>query len=119
MIAVVLGGDTPLGHALVTGLVASGMIVIVSVSTPENIPALEARGNGYVRALVLDPKEVSCLRRDACISRQSDMFISYPRCRILCAPCNQPCHFDFLLTRLETHIAAQYHPSHSSTLSYR
>ena len=40
------------------GLEREGYIVIASVSSPDAIDELEAHGHGYVRALVLDPKEV-------------------------------------------------------------
>lgn len=57
--AVVLGGDTPFALPLILDLEAKGFIVIVSVSTPEAVPLLEHKCQGYVRALVLDPHEVS------------------------------------------------------------
>lgn len=57
---VVLGGDTPLGPALISGLEKEGYIVITSVSNPDTVAEIEATGNGYVRALVFDPKE-ACL----------------------------------------------------------
>lgn len=60
IVVVVLGGDsTPLGLALVAALEKSGFIVIASVATPEAVELLESRSHGYVRALVLDPSEVS------------------------------------------------------------
>lgn len=55
-----LGGDTPLGPALISGLEKEGYIVITSVSNPDAVAEIEAIGNGYVRALVFDPKE-ACL----------------------------------------------------------
>lgn len=55
-----LGGDTPLGPALISGLEKEGYIVITSVSNPDAVAEIEATGNGYVRALVFDPKE-ACL----------------------------------------------------------
>ena len=56
-----LGGDTPLGPALIQGLEKEGYIVITSVSNPDAVADIEASGNGYVRALVFDPKEVNVL----------------------------------------------------------
>jgi hypothetical protein len=35
-----------------------GFIIIASVATPEGVDRVERAGNGYVRALVLDPFEV-------------------------------------------------------------
>lgn len=58
-LAVVLGGDTPLALPLILGLEKKGYIVIASVSTPEAVAVLEQQCEGYVRALVLDPHEVS------------------------------------------------------------
>lgn len=55
----ILGGDTPLGRPLIFDLEKKGYIVIASVSTPEAADALEHQCNGYVRALVLDPNEVT------------------------------------------------------------
>ena len=55
---VVLGGDSPLGFALVLDLEKNGYIVITSVSTPEAVEVIEQQSNGYVRAIVLDPTEV-------------------------------------------------------------
>lgn len=54
----VLGGDSPLGPPLISDLERKGYIVITSVSSPEAVDEIEAQGNGYVRALVLDPSEV-------------------------------------------------------------
>ncbi|CAL1705225.1 unnamed protein product [Somion occarium] len=56
-VVVILGGDTPLGLPLILDLEVKGYIVITSVSTPEAVEEIEARTNGYVRALVLDPSE--------------------------------------------------------------
>lgn len=56
---VVLGGDTPLGLPLILGLEKRGFIIIASVSTPEAVDVLERKCHGYVKALVLDPHEVS------------------------------------------------------------
>jgi nucleoside-diphosphate-sugar epimerase len=58
---VVLGADHPLGLHLVLGLEAQGYIVIASVSSPDAVEALEAKSRGYVRVLVLDPREVKYL----------------------------------------------------------
>lgn len=55
---VVLGGDNPLGAPLIAGLEREGYIVITSVSDPDSIAEIEANGNGFVRALVFDPREV-------------------------------------------------------------
>jgi hypothetical protein len=55
---VVLGGDTPLGLPLILGLESQGYIVIASVATPEAADELERKCHGFVRALVLDPREV-------------------------------------------------------------
>ncbi|KLO10533.1 hypothetical protein SCHPADRAFT_999487 [Schizopora paradoxa] len=57
LVVVVLGADTPLGLPLVQGLEKEGYIVIASVSTAEAVSAIESAGNGFVRALVLDPQE--------------------------------------------------------------
>ena len=54
-----LGGDTPLGEPLVLDLEKKGYIVIASVSSLDAADALERKCHGYVRALVLDPSEVS------------------------------------------------------------
>ena len=59
MSSVVLGGDTPLGPPLIAGLEKEGYIVITSVASTNAVSSLESTGNGYVRALVLDPAEVS------------------------------------------------------------
>jgi len=56
---VVLGGDTPLALPLIVDLEKKGYIVIASVSTPEAVDLLERKCQGFVRALVLDPNEVS------------------------------------------------------------
>lgn len=56
---VVLGGDTPLALPLIQDLEKKGYIVIASVATPEAADELESRCNGYVRALVLDPTQVT------------------------------------------------------------
>ena len=58
-VVVVLGGDTPLGLPLVLDLAKNGYIVITSVSTPEAVDEIEQQSQGYVRAIVLDPSEVS------------------------------------------------------------
>ena len=58
MRSVVLGGDSPLGAPLIAGLEKEGYIVITSVSDPDAVAEVEAPGNGFVRALVLDPLEV-------------------------------------------------------------
>lgn len=60
-VPVVLGGDTPLALPLIQDLEKNGFIVVTSVATPEAADELESRCNGYVRALVLDPVEVTCL----------------------------------------------------------
>ncbi|KAF8590061.1 hypothetical protein K439DRAFT_1628271 [Ramaria rubella] len=56
-VVVVLGADHPVGSHLVLGLEAQGYIVIASVATPEAVEALEIKSKGYVRVLVLDPRE--------------------------------------------------------------
>lgn len=56
---VVLGGDAPLALPLIQDLEKKGFIVVTSVATPEAADELESRCNGYVRALVLDPVEVT------------------------------------------------------------
>ncbi|KAI0312381.1 hypothetical protein OF83DRAFT_1067259 [Amylostereum chailletii] len=56
-VVVVLGGDIPLAQALILDLEKKGFIVVVSVATHEAAKDLEHRGNGYVRALVLDPTD--------------------------------------------------------------
>ena len=57
----VLGGDTPLAGPLIHSLESSGFIVIVTVADSDAVAELESRYHGYVRALVLDPKEVNNL----------------------------------------------------------
>lgn len=57
--AVVLGADTPLALPLILTLESQGYIVVASVSSPEAVDPLEHKCHGYVRALVLDPNEVS------------------------------------------------------------
>ena len=54
-----LGGDSPLGLPLILELEKHGYIVIASVSTPEAVDLIEGKSQGYVRAIVLDPSEVS------------------------------------------------------------
>jgi hypothetical protein len=56
---VVLGGDTLLALPLILELEKQGYVVIASVSTPQVVDVLEHKTRGYVRALVLDPTEVS------------------------------------------------------------
>ncbi|KAF5315937.1 hypothetical protein D9611_004797 [Ephemerocybe angulata] len=56
-VVVVLGGDTPYGLPLIRDLESKGYIVIASVSTPEAVVALESKTKGYVKALVLNPRE--------------------------------------------------------------
>lgn len=56
---VVLGADSPVGVALATQLELAGFVVIASVSAAESISNFESQFNGYVKALVLDPEEVS------------------------------------------------------------
>ncbi|KAJ3540972.1 hypothetical protein NMY22_g4080 [Coprinellus aureogranulatus] len=56
-VVVVLGGDTPYGPPLIQDLEKKGYIVIVSVSTPDAVEALESSSRGYVKALVLNPAE--------------------------------------------------------------
>ena len=57
----VLGGDVPPGLPLILELEKMGYVVITSVSTPEAVSEIERNTHGYVRALVLDPSEVSSL----------------------------------------------------------
>ncbi|KAF8512265.1 hypothetical protein JB92DRAFT_2929424 [Gautieria morchelliformis] len=56
-VVVVLGADHPFGLPLVLGLEATGYIVIASVSNPDAVDTLEAKSKGYIRVLVLDPRE--------------------------------------------------------------
>jgi hypothetical protein len=56
---VVLGGDTLLALPLILELEKQGYVVMASVSTPQAVDVLEHKTRGYVRALVLDPTEVS------------------------------------------------------------
>ncbi|KAI6028508.1 hypothetical protein F5J12DRAFT_383037 [Pisolithus orientalis] len=56
-VVVVLGSDHPLALPLILELEKKGYIVIASVSSAEAVGPLEARGHGFVRALVLDPNE--------------------------------------------------------------
>lgn len=67
---VVLGGDTPLGVALILDLEKNGYIVIASVSTPEAVDEIEQQSHGYVRAIVLDPLEVCLASSKTSISTQ-------------------------------------------------
>ena len=55
----ILGGDNPLAYPLIRDLEKKGFIVIASVSTTQAAEELEQNSHGYVRALVLDPTEVS------------------------------------------------------------
>jgi hypothetical protein len=57
--SVVLGGDHPLALPLILDLESKGYIVITSVENADSISELEYRCRGYVRALVLDPSDVS------------------------------------------------------------
>lgn len=53
---------------MILELEKKGYIVIASVSTSEAVEPLEARYNGYVKALVLDPFEVCARPRfPACV----------------------------------------------------
>ena len=56
---VVLGGDTPYGLPVVQGLEKKGYIVIASVASADAVDVVEGQCKGYVKALVLDPSEVS------------------------------------------------------------
>ncbi|KAI6045545.1 hypothetical protein EDC04DRAFT_3053877 [Pisolithus marmoratus] len=56
-VVVVLGSDHPLALPLILELEKKGYIVIASVSSAEAVGPLEAKGHGFVRALVLDPNE--------------------------------------------------------------
>ncbi|KAI6005844.1 hypothetical protein EDD15DRAFT_2427094 [Pisolithus albus] len=56
-VVVVLGGDHPLALPLILELERKGYIVIASVSSADAVSPLEAKGHGFVRALVLDPNE--------------------------------------------------------------
>lgn len=56
-VVVVLGSDHPLALPLILELERKGYIVIASVSSAEAVGPLEAKGHGFVRALVLDPNE--------------------------------------------------------------
>jgi hypothetical protein len=55
---VLLGADNPVAVPLMLALEKKGFIIIASVATPEGVERVERAGNGYVRALVLDPFEV-------------------------------------------------------------
>jgi hypothetical protein len=55
---VILGGDQPLGLPLIMEFEKQGYIVITSVSSPEAVNAIESKGHGFIRALILDPNEV-------------------------------------------------------------
>jgi hypothetical protein len=61
---VVLGGDHPLALPLILDLEKSGFIVVVSVESADHTETLEGKCTGYVRALVLDPSDVSTLPPD-------------------------------------------------------
>lgn len=54
-----LGGDLPLGLPLILDLERMGYVVITSVSIADTVADIERKCHGYVRALVLDPAEVS------------------------------------------------------------
>lgn len=54
-----LGGDRPLALPLILDLEKKGYIVIASVATSDAVDDLEHKTHGYVRALVLDPSDVS------------------------------------------------------------
>lgn len=56
--AVVLGGDTLVGPALVHSLEKKGYVVIASVATADAVDRLEKTSKGNVKALVLNPREV-------------------------------------------------------------
>ncbi|KAI9446261.1 hypothetical protein H4582DRAFT_1805041 [Lactarius indigo] len=56
-VVVVLGGDHPVARPLILALEKKGFIIIASVATPEAVDELECVGNGYVKALVLNPFE--------------------------------------------------------------
>ncbi|KAH9180733.1 hypothetical protein EDB89DRAFT_1920780 [Lactarius sanguifluus] len=56
-VVVVLGGDHPVALPLILALEKKGFIIIASVATPEAVDELERVGNGYVKALVLNPFE--------------------------------------------------------------
>ncbi|KAH9981124.1 hypothetical protein BGW80DRAFT_1162297 [Lactifluus volemus] len=56
-VVVLLGADNPVAVPLMLALEKKGFIIIASVATPEGVERVERAGNGYVRALVLDPFE--------------------------------------------------------------
>ncbi|QRV86072.1 hypothetical protein RhiJN_14090 [Ceratobasidium sp. AG-Ba] len=60
-IIILLGADHAFGLALVRDLVARGYVVIASVSRAELADELESYGAGFIRALVLDPKDPTTL----------------------------------------------------------
>lgn len=52
---------------MISGLEKEGYIVITSVSSADAAARIDSTSNGYVKALVLDPAEVSPIIRIICI----------------------------------------------------
>lgn len=94
-----LGGDHPLGAALIRDLEDKGYIIITSVATLEAAETIESRTHGYVRALILDPSEVS----DTHSTVISTYLYNSLRPRLpFCAPWHPPFPGDSRSTSLET-----------------
>jgi nucleoside-diphosphate-sugar epimerase len=88
---VVLGADTLIGPAIVHALEKKGYVVIASVATPEAVDQVEKKSKGNVKALVLNPKEVTAYSyqivpsaRDSLFASSQRLFhTSYDHCKLL------------------------------------
>lgn len=56
--ALVLGADTVAGREIALDLEKRGWVVIATVSDPDEVDRLEREGRGWIKVLVLDPREV-------------------------------------------------------------
>ncbi|GAA5851394.1 hypothetical protein JCM3766R1_000622 [Sporobolomyces carnicolor] len=57
--ALVLGADTVAGREIALDLEKRGWVVIATVSDPDEVDRLEREGRGWIKVLVLDPRESS------------------------------------------------------------
>lgn len=92
---VLLGGDHPLALPIIHELEQQGYIIIASVESPEYVQELERKCNGFVRALALDPSDVSIHTPKSCIYIA---YVCFPTSQIRflssCARLPQPCRAD-------------------------
>lgn len=57
---VVLGAESPHGREIALDLERRGFVVVATVANPADVDSLERTSRGWLKVLVLDPKEVSC-----------------------------------------------------------